>query len=54
MIYCNLKGGLGNIMFQIASAHHLSKLKNTDCCFPNFENHLEYANRRWHLQYNKS
>lgn len=54
MIYCNLKGGLGNIMFQIASAHHLSNLKNTDCCFPNFENHLEYANRRWHLQYNKS
>jgi hypothetical protein len=44
MIYCNLKGGLGNILFQIAATYSLSKKQNTTCSFPNFEDHLNYLN----------
>ena len=51
MIYCILKGGLGNMMFQIAATMNMAKIKNTKSCFPNFTKHLEYANKRWHLQY---
>ena len=29
MIYCNLQGGLGNMMFQIAATYAFSKEKNT-------------------------
>lgn len=36
MIYCWLKGGLGNILFQIAACHHMSYIKKTECHFPNF------------------
>lgn len=44
MIYCNLKGGLGNMLFQIASTKSISIDKNMDCSFPNLKNHLEYLN----------
>lgn len=44
MIYCNLKGGLGNMLFQIAATYSLAKKQNTTCSFPNFENHLNYLN----------
>jgi len=42
MIYCNLKGGLGNILFQIAASYHLALVKNTECSFPNFSPLLKY------------
>lgn len=42
MIYCNLKGGLGNMIFQIAATKSLSIDRDTDCSFPNLETHLKY------------
>lgn len=45
MIYCNLKGGLGNMLFQIAGTKSLAIDKNVDCSFPNLLGHLEYLNR---------
>jgi hypothetical protein len=33
MISCNLKGGLGNQMFQIAATYAEAKRNNTTCCF---------------------
>lgn len=44
MIYCNLKGGLGNMLFQIAAAKSISIDINDECCFPNLINHLQYLN----------
>jgi hypothetical protein len=44
MIFCNLKGGLGNMLFQIAASVSISIDKNTDCSFPNLEEHLNYMN----------
>lgn len=44
MIYCNLKGGLGNMMFQIAATKSLSLKKNTFCSFPNFLQQINYLN----------
>ena len=35
MIYCNVKGGLGNIMFQIAAATSFAKDLQTTASFPN-------------------
>jgi hypothetical protein len=42
MIYCNLKGGLGNMLFQIAAAKSLAIDNKTDCYFPNLLEHLKY------------
>ena len=42
MIYCNLKGGLGNMLFQIAATKSISIDYETDCSFPNLNNHLRY------------
>lgn len=44
MIYCRLKGGLGNMLFQIAATYALAKKQNTSCSFPNMEEHLNYLN----------
>ncbi len=44
MIYCNLKGGLGNMLFQIAATKSISIDKGTECSFPNLYHHLEYLN----------
>jgi hypothetical protein len=44
MIYCNLKGGLGNMLFQIAATKSISIDNNTDCSFPNLHPHLHYLN----------
>lgn len=44
MIYCNLKGGLGNMMFQIAASYSISIDKSIECSFPNLDNHLNYLN----------
>lgn len=44
MIYCNLRGGLGNMMFQIAGTYSISKDKGVECSFPNLHNHLRFLN----------
>jgi len=44
MVYCYLKGGLGNMLFQIASTISLSIDKKIDCCFPNLFDHILYLN----------
>lgn len=44
MIYCNLKGGLGNMMFQIFAVKSLSIDKNTNCSFPNLYDLLDFLN----------
>ena len=42
MVYCILKGGLGNMMFQIAATMEFSKKNNVGCSFPNLQSHLRY------------
>jgi hypothetical protein len=44
MIAVNLKGGLGNMLFQIAAGISFSKKINSDVTFPNLMNHLFYLN----------
>lgn len=44
MIAVNLKGGLGNILFQIAAGISFSKKINSDITFPNLISHLDYLN----------
>lgn len=39
MIYCNLKGGLGNMLFQIAATIEYSRKLNVDFSFPNLSSH---------------
>lgn len=45
MIYCNLKGGLGNMLFQIAACKSFAIRKNTECSFPNLVDHLGYITK---------
>lgn len=45
MIYCNLKGGLGNMMFQIAAIKSIAIDNYTECSFPNLYKHLKYLNQ---------
>ena len=44
MIYCLLKGGLANMMFQVAATYSFSIDYNTNCFFPNLDNMLNYLN----------
>lgn len=44
MIYCYLKGGLGNMVFQILATKSLAIDKKVDCSFPNLHNLLDYLN----------
>ena len=44
MIYCYLKGGLGNMLFQIAATKSFSIDLGVECSFPNIQQHLEYLN----------
>lgn len=39
MIYCNLKGGLGNMLFQIAATMEFSRKFEVDFSFPNLNTH---------------
>ena len=39
MIYCVLKGGLGNMLFQIAAVKSLAIDSGVDCSFPNLYHH---------------
>jgi hypothetical protein len=45
MIYCNLKGGLGNMLFQIATAISFSTDRSDECFFPNLSEQINYLNR---------
>lgn len=45
MIYCNLKGGLGNMLFQIAATNAMAIKNNTGCSFPNFKQHLNFLDQ---------
>ena len=44
MIYCNLKGGLCNMLFQMAATKSLAIDNNTYFSFPNLISHLNYLN----------
>jgi hypothetical protein len=44
MIYCNVKGGLGNILFQLATGISFAIEKNTDFSVSNYEWHIHYLN----------
>lgn len=45
MIYCNIKGGLGNILFQVAAGLSFSIENNTRLSIPNLNFHLSYLNK---------
>lgn len=45
MIFCNLKGGLGNMLFQIAATFEFARKNNVDCSFPNLNSHLFYLEK---------
>ncbi len=42
MIYCILKGGLGNMLFQIAATMNFASKLGVDFSFPNLNIHLNY------------
>ena len=44
MIYCYLKGGLGNILFQMAATLAFAKENNTEPSFPNLLDQLKLLN----------
>jgi hypothetical protein len=44
MIYCYLKGGLGNMLFQISATKSIAIDNNTDCSFPNLNSQLHLIN----------
>jgi hypothetical protein len=44
MIYCNLKGGLGNMLFQIAATKSFAIDLGVDCSFPNLNSQLHLIN----------
>jgi len=44
MIFCNLKGGLCNMMFQIAAITAIAKKRNTSVSFLNIDEQLKYLN----------
>lgn len=50
MIYLNLKGGLGNMMFQIATTKAIALSKKTDYSFPNLKSHINYLSSE--MEYN--
>lgn len=52
MIYCNLRGGLGNMLFQMAATIAFAKANNTQASFPNIQSHLNYLNNE--KEYNPS
>ena len=45
MIFCNLKGGLGNILFQVAATFEFANKNNVDCSFPNLYRHLSFLEK---------
>jgi hypothetical protein len=50
MVYCSLKGGLGNILFQIATAKSMAIDKGTECSFPNLIEQIHKINNEAMIQ----
>jgi hypothetical protein len=49
MIYCNLKGGLANMLIQMAAVKSIAIDKGTDCSFPNLQHQINLINdEMWH------
>jgi len=44
MIYCILKGGFGNLLFQFATSYGFARERNTDFSFPNFDSQIRLLN----------
>jgi len=49
MIYFTLRGGLANMMFQIAAVNSIALKNNTQCSFHNLDNQLGYINQFRHV-----
>jgi hypothetical protein len=49
MIYFTLRGGLANMMFQIAAVNSIALSKNTHASFGNLEQQLTYLNNETHF-----
>ncbi len=49
MIYFTLRGGLGNMMFQVASVTSIALSKNTQASFGSLDSHLSYLNGENHF-----
>lgn len=45
MIYCNIKGGMANMMFQLAALKSMSLEYGVDFTVPNFVEHLTFLNQ---------
>jgi hypothetical protein len=44
MVYFTLRGGLANMMFQIAAVKAIAMSKNTEASFQNLDSQLRYLN----------
>jgi hypothetical protein len=49
MIYFTLRGGLANMMFQVAAVNSIAMDKGVDCSFHNLDNQLVFINKHKHL-----
>jgi hypothetical protein len=49
MIYFTLRGGLGNMLFQIASVTAIALSKDTQVSFNSLDDHLNYLNYEKHF-----
>lgn len=54
MIYFTLRGGLGNMLFQIASVTSIALSKKTKASFSSLDEHLDYLNSENHFNPNLS
>lgn len=45
MIFCQLKGGLGNMLFQIAASLSIAKDNDAEVFYPNLDAHLDVLNK---------
>ena len=56
MIYCNVVGGLGNVMFQVATLASMASDKNLGYSIPNLNGHLNFllnsGYSKYALEYN--
>lgn len=49
MIHFTLRGGLGNMMFQVAALNSIALKNNTKCSFHNLDEQLNYINQFRHV-----
>jgi len=48
MVACNLQGGLGNMMFQIATMEYLGYKNGFDVCYPNVDTAIDRISKVYH------